>query len=147
MSREVDGQSDELKANYKVRVLKQVKKRGEKLDLKNKSKLEIIGHISRLKFWDNNKDDYEYETAFEALEFKFYAEQKWIRVFVFKDDERKIMHVIHVCKKKDNQIEKEHKIAVETIVRMIKNDIRRYKKEKELEDKKGKLDVFDGGKK
>ena len=127
---------NEMTENYKVQVLSSVKKLGDKLDLVKKSKLEIIKHISNLKYWDRNKDDYDYEIAYEAIEFKFSADQKWIRVFVYKDDERKIMHVIHVCKKKANQIEREHKISIETQVRRIKSDLLKYKKLKKDEERK-----------
>ena len=140
-----DGQS--YKVNYKVKVKKAAIKQGRKLPITNKQRLGIIDDIKLLKHWSENEDNYDYENAYGAIEFKYdLPGKKWIRVVVFKDDVRKIMWVIRVFLKKTNSISRVHQIGIETAVTQIKSEIREYEKAHRRNETKGKLNVVTGGK-
>ena len=140
-----DGQSYNI--NYKVRATKAAKKQGKKLPIIDKQKLEIIEDVKQLKHWSENEDNFDYESAFGAIEFKYdLPGKKWIRVMVFKDDVRKTMWVIRVFLKKTNSIERVHQIGIETAVTQMKAEIREYEKSQKRAKVKGNLNVVTGGK-
>lgn len=135
------------KINYKVKVTKAAIKQGKKLPITEKQRLEIIKDVKLLKHWSENEANFDYESAFGAIEFKYNLAGKWIRVIVFQDDERKLMWVIRVFAKKTNQIEKVHQIGIETAVSQIKAEIRKFKKEQKHTGAHSKLNLVSGGKK
>lgn len=138
---------DSYKVNYSVRPTKATIKQGKKLPLSPKERLEIIKDIKLLKHWNENEANYEYESAYGAIEFKYdYPGKKWIRVMVFQDDVRKVMWVIRVFAKKDNQISKVDKIGIETAVTNMKTEIRKFEKEQKNMKAKNNLNVLKGGK-
>ncbi len=138
--------SDDYEVVYKVRVTKNARKQGVKTGLSEKARLEIIADLKELKYWPHNREFFDYETAFDALEFKYYSESKWIRVIVFQDDVRKVMWVIRVMVKKQNTLNTiADKVGIETAVREVKADIRHYQKEQDKANHQGKLNLITGG--
>lgn len=135
------------KINYKVRVTKAAIKQGKKLPITEKQRLEIIKDVKLLKHWSENEANFDYESAFGAIEFKYNLAGKWIRVIVFQDDVRKVMWVIRVFAKKTNQIEKVHQIGIETAVSQIKAEIRKFEKEQKYTGARSKLNLVSGGNK
>lgn len=135
------------KINYKVKVTKAAIKQGKKLPITEKQRLEIIKDVKLLKHWSENEANFDYESAFGAIEFKYNLAGKWIRVIVFQDDVRKVMWVIRVFAKKTNQIEKVHQIGIETAVSQIKAEIRKFEKEQKYTGARSKLNLVSGGNK
>lgn len=135
------------KINYKVKVTKAAIKQGKKLPITEKQRLEIIKDVKLLKHWSENEANFDYESAFGAIEFKYNLAGKWIRVIVFQDDVRKVMWVIRVFAKKTNQIEKVHQIGIETAVSQIKAEIRMFEKEQKYTGARSKLNLVSGGNK
>ncbi len=133
--------------NYSVKVTKAARRQGKQLKLSPEVKYELIVEMKELKYWDQNSSEYDYEEAFGAIEFKYQRERKWIRIIVFKDDDRRIMWVIRVFSKKNNQILDVDKIGIETAVRRLKREIMEYKKQQKLEEKKQKLKLLSKGEK
>lgn len=117
-------------ANYEVSVTERAKKQGEKIPISECDKAEIIKELKKLKYWNTNEEIFDYETAYGAIEFKFQTRDHWVRVFVYKDDFRKMMWVFRVIAKKSNQISKEDKIAIETAVSRFEQEIRDLQKQK-----------------
>ena len=133
--------------NYIVKVKKAAIKQGKKLAITNKQRLEIIGDLKLLKHWSENAENYDFENAFGAIEFKYNLPgKKWVRVMVYQDEVRKIMWVMKVFNKKTNSISKVHQIGIETAVSQVKNDIRKYEKKQKNREAKSKLSVVTGGK-
>lgn len=134
---------DLKQVNYRVSVTKRARKQGEKLKVSNRTKLEIIKELKQLKYWSVNEEDFEYESAFGAIEFKFDVEGKWVRVFVFQDDYRKTMWVIKVLDKKQNDLKKYDQIGIETAVSALKREVLAQKKidNKESSKKKTGLNI------
>lgn len=135
------------KINYKVKVTKAAIKQGKKLPITDKQRLEIIKDVKLLRHWSENEANFDYESAFGAIEFKYNLAGKWIRVIVFQDDVRKVMWVIRVFAKKTNQIEKVHQIGIETAVSQIKAEIRKFEKEQKYTGARNKLNLVSGGNK
>jgi hypothetical protein len=136
------------KINYKVKVTRAAIKQGKKLPISEKQRLEIVKDVKMLIHWSENEANFDYESAFGAIEYKYdLPGKKWIRVIVFQDDVRKVMWVIRVFAKKTNQIEKVHRIGIETSVTQIKAEIRKYEKEQKYIDARNKLNLVSGGKK
>lgn len=135
------------KINYKVKVTKAAIKQGKKLPITEKQRLEIIKDVKLLKHWSENEANFDYESAFGAIEFKYNLAGKWIRVIVFQDDVRKVMWVIRVFAKKTNQIEKVHQIGIETAVSQIKAEIRKFENEQKYTGARSKLNLVSGGNK
>lgn len=135
------------KINYRVKVTKAAIKQGKKLPITEKQRLEIIKDVKLLKHWSENEANFDYESAFGAIEFKYNLAGKWIRVIVFQDDVRKVMWVIRVFAKKTNQIEKVHQIGFETAVSQIKAEIRKFEKEQKYAGARSKLNLVSGGNK
>ncbi len=135
------------KINYSVKVTKAAIKQGKKLPITEKQRLEIIKDVKLLKHWSENEANFDYESAFGAIEFKYNLAGKWIRVIVFQDDVRKVMWVIRVFAKKTNQIEKVHQIGIETAVSQIKAEIRKFEKEQKYTGARSKLNLVSGGNK
>ena len=135
------------KINYKVKVTKAAIKQGKKLPISEKQRLEIIKDVKLLKHWSENEANFDYESAFGAMEFKYNLAGKWIRVIDFQDDVRKVMWVIRVFAKKTNQIEKVHQIGIETAMSQIKAEIRKFEKEQKHASARSKLNLVSGGNK
>lgn len=137
----------EFQANYTVKVTKIARKQGLKLGLSAENLDRIISQILRLCYWPENKDEFDYEKAFDAFEFKFNGiENKWIRVFVYQDDVRKIMWVIKVMAKKQNALTKADKISIQAAVSMIEQDIREFEKQQKKMIQLEGLKLLNGGK-
>ncbi len=134
--------------NYQVRVTKTARKQGEKLGLTEKARLRVINELRLLKYWPDIAENFDYEKAFGVLEFKFdRIENKWIRVFVFKDEVRKTMWVINVLSKKTNKLTYADQVSIRTAVSRIEHDLKFFeKKQKEIERmKNNKLQILKGG--
>jgi hypothetical protein len=127
---------------YSVKVTKTARKQGLKLGVTEKTRLWIIDEMKLLKHWPDIAPQFEHEGAFGTIEFKFYEEKHWIRVFVFKDDERKIMWVVKVMSKKTNVLTSADQISIETAVSRMEQDLRNYKKRQSQPT----LKVVEGGK-
>lgn len=136
-----------FQATYKVKVTKQARKHGRSLPISKKDRLEIIDHLKTLKFWPDNREEFEYEKVLGAFEFKFLTKDHWVRAFVYQDDVRKIMFVIKVIVKKTNQLSQVDLINLKTLVSSMTQEIDHFKKE-ELKKKNGKtqLQALKGGK-
>jgi hypothetical protein len=138
--------SNEYHVIYQVKVTKNARKQGLKTGLSEKSGFEIIADLKELKYWPKNREFFDYETVFEALEFKYYSESKWIRVVVFQDEVRKTMWVIRVIVKKQNTLNTiADRVGIETAVREIKADIRHFQKEQARVNQKNSLNLIIGG--
>lgn len=138
--------SSEYKINYVVFVGKKARKDGSKLGLSKDALRSIIEELKLLKHWPEVKDNFDYENVNGALKFNFdYVEGKWIRVFVYQDDERKIMWVFKVIAKKTNKLVVADLMAVDSCVREIELEIRKHKAEKAKA--KTNLKAIEGGKK
>lgn len=136
----------QYKANYSVKVTKAAIRQGKKLPITEKQKLEIINDLKLLKFWSENESNYDYQSAYGAIEFKYdLAGNKWIRVMVYQDDARKIMWIIKVFAKKSNQISRVDQIGIETAVSRIRAEIRAFEKKQKYERAKKKLNLVSGG--
>lgn len=140
--------ADDLPTRYRVIATKQARDAGKKL-LRESNLLWLIRELKQLKHWPNNRDEFEYEKAFRAIEFKFYIEGKWIRVFVYQDDSRKVMWVIRAFAKKTNQLTTHQQVSVETAVSRLEQEIRLYtrRKQQELSARRNRLRVIEGGRK
>lgn len=137
----------EYTKNYRVAVTKNARKQGLKLGLSYENLDSIISQIKRLCYWPDNKDEFEYEKAFEAFEFKFNGiENKWIRVFAYQDDVRKTMWIIKVMAKKQNALTTADKIGIQAAVSMIEQDIREFEKMKKRLAQIESLKLLNGGK-
>ena len=134
-----------MQRTYEVRATKRARKQGEKLPISEEARVQIIKELKRLKFWNTNEEEYTYETAYGAIEFKFQERDHWIRVFVFQDDLRRTMWVFRVIAKKTNQIAQEDKMAIETAVSEFEREIRLLKAQEARNMKKGNLSAIDGG--
>jgi hypothetical protein len=135
------------KVNYLVKPTKAAIKQGRKLPLSEKERLEIIRDVQLLKHWSGNASNYDCENAFGAIEFKYdLSGNRWIRVMVFQDDIRKIMWVIRVFAKKNNQIGKADKIGIENAVTRMKNEIKSFERRQKNLSAKEKLNLVSGGK-
>lgn len=139
-------ETDVFKINYKVKLTKAARKQGNKLRISEKERLEIIEQLKLLKHWSENESDFEYENAFECIEFKFKTLNHWVRIIVFKDDVRKIMWIIKAFLKKTNAIERVHQIGIESTVTQIKAEMREYEKELKNKNKRATLNIVAGGK-
>jgi hypothetical protein len=114
--------------NYVVKVTKTARKQGLKLGITDKTRLWIIEEMKLLKHWPEISQNFDYENAFGAIEFKFHEEKHWIRVFVYNDDLRKTMWVIKVMSKKTNALTVADKISIETAVSRMEQDLKTFKK-------------------
>lgn len=134
-------------SNYKVSVTKSARRQGHKLPISSDDKANIIREMKELKHWSLNEHTFNYESAYGALEFKYNLSQHWVRIFVFQDDVRKVMWIFRAIVKKDNQIAKEDKLAIETAVKRFKREILAYAQDQEKSEKAKNLDILRGGKK
>lgn len=138
---------EEYRVRYKVVPTKIAIKQGKKLGVSDVTLYELIQEVKLLKFWPDNEGQFDYEKVGEAIEFKFNGvENKWIRVFVWQDDERKILWVVKVMAKKQNALKTHEKISLETAVSQIKEDLKFYKKNETKQLEIARLKVVDGGK-
>jgi len=133
-------------ANYKLFVTKKALKEGRKLSITEDSKNSIKEELMFLQYWPDSKDQFDFETVNGLLKFNFdYVDGRhWIRVFVFQDDVRRIMWVLHVVEKKTNKLTTNDIHVVNTL---YKEMIRLQKKYiKDLEKFEIKFAVIKGGK-
>lgn len=138
--------SSEYSVRYLVNVTKKARKDGEKLGLSAEAKRSIVEELKQLKYWPETKDIFDYEKVAGAFKFNFdFVEGKWIRVFVYQDDVRKIMWIFKVIAKKTNKLTQTDITAVEAFVREIELEIKMYE-EKMLQQQKPQLKVIKGGK-
>jgi len=137
---------DEFEERYRVVATKHAKDAGKKL-LREENRLWLIRVLQRLKYWPENRDEFDFEKAFGAIEFKFDIEDKWIRIFVYQDDVRKVMWVVRVFAKKTNQLTVAQRIGVETAVSRIEQEIALYEKEQKELGRRRQWKVIEGGKK
>ena len=135
---------DRYKINYRVQVTGTALKQGRKLPVPDKVKAWIIQEMLLLKYWPQIADRFEHEPAFGAIEFKFGSRDHWIRVFVYQDDDRKMMWIIKVMVKQQNDLRVADKISIQTAITRIKQDIEQFKKQQE--EQKKNLKVVKGGK-
>lgn len=134
----------EFEERYKVSVTGVALRQGQKLGISERAKQEIIENLKCLKYWPDSESIFEYEKVEGTLEFKFQnVEGKWIRVFVYQDDERKIMWVIKVMAKKSNQLRRVDLISLKTAVSRVEQDLDTYRKE-EKKKKQFKLKILQG---
>lgn len=142
----MDSNLQPYKTNYQVKVTKQAIRQGHKLGLTNKSRLWIISQMKLIKHWPEIGEQFDYEMADKALEFKFYVESKWIRVFVYKDDDRKIMWVIKAITKKTNELSTTDMISLRTAISVVETDLNNYRREQKHQKKLPSLKSVKGGK-
>ena len=138
---------DEYQERYRVMVTGVALRQGRKLGISEPARAEIIEELKGLKYWPDSRDNFEYEMVEgAALEIKFqHVEGHWVRVFVFRDDERKIMWVIKVLGKKSNELRKVDLISLRTALSRMEEDLAAYRKEHERMKKDGSLRVLKGG--
>jgi len=136
--------ADEYEVKYRVIALNPAKDAGKKL-LREENRLWLIQELQRLKYWPDNEDEFDYEKAFGAIEFKFRIEDKWIRIFVYEDNTRKVMWVLRAYAKKTNQLTVAQRIGVETAVSRIEQEIKLYEKQQKQLDRRSQLRVLQGG--
>jgi hypothetical protein len=138
----------QLTERYQVRPTSQAIKLGRKLAISAGERLEIIEHLRELKHWPDNKDDFEYEQAFGALEFKFNTKDHWVRVFIHQEDsDFKEMVILHVTCKKKNKLVEVDKIAVTSALANLKREYAERLFLKRKIAKTQKFTALDGGKK
>jgi hypothetical protein len=125
---------------YIVSVKGTALKEGKKLNLPKKDFLHLIRELKKLKYWPDSNVEFDYEEVVGSLELKFFADNRWIRVFVYKDDETKLMNIIYVLAKKTNTLHDSDK-------KLISSRIRRIEDEKVFNKKKvNSLTTIKGGK-
>lgn len=130
---------------YTVSATKQARRQGRQSGLGREALLRIIKQVKELKYWPDNESTFEYEKVHGAFEYKFQEEQKWIRVFVYQDDFRKVMWVIKVLDKKSNALRPVDIISLKTAVSAIENDIQLFKKASDAGKKRSNLSLHEGG--
>lgn len=133
--------------NYTIKVTKTAKKQGRKLNLSGQTLNWLINQVKLLKFWPENSAEFDYEKVGEAYEFKFdHVEDKWIRVFIYQDDIRKILWVIKVMAKKQNSLTQTDHISLQTAISQMKQDLNEYNRLQLKEVKLNSLIAIKGGK-
>lgn len=136
----------QYEVRYTVYVTKRGRKDGEKTGLSRGAANSIKQELLLLKYWPDVKDIFDYEQVAGALKFNFdHVDNKWIRVFVYQDDVRKIMWVFKVISKKTNKLTKTDVMAVEAYVREIEFDIKKYQTEQLAAASQAQLKVLKGG--
>jgi len=133
--------------NYIIKVTKTAKKQGRKLNLSDQALNWLINQVKLLKFWPENSAEFDCEKVGEAYEFKFdHVEDKWIRVFIYQDNIRKILWVIKVMAKKQNSLTQADHISLQTAISQMKQDLNEYKRLQLKEIKSNSLIAIKGGK-
>lgn len=134
----------EYTVTYKVLSNKKVRKEGVKLGISSAARKAIIKELKLLKFWPENKEQFDFESVNGCLKFNFdHVEGHWIRVFVYQDDVRKVMWVFKVISKKTNKLTKADLAGVDAFVREIELAIQQ---ELSVEKKKqNHLKIIKGG--
>lgn len=137
----------EFREKYRVVATKQARAAGRKLFGNDRHRLGLIRELQELKYWPENKDRFEYEKIWGAIKFNFdHIEGKWIRVFVYPDEDRQIMWVIAVFAKKTNQLSVANQISVATAVSRVEQEIKIYRKKQDQAQRMSALQVIKGGK-
>ncbi len=135
----------EYQKRYRVSITKPAKRAGDKVFAQEKNRLWLIRELQKLRYWPENKDEFECEKAFGAIKLDFYLEEKWIRVFVYEDPDRSTMWIIGVFVKKTNQLTLAQQISVETAVSRLQQEIKQYRKQQKTMEERNRLRVIEGG--
>ena len=62
----------------------------------------LIRELKKLRYWPDSAIEFDFEEVEGAFEVKFTVDNRWIRVFAYKDDDQKKMYIIVVLAKKTN---------------------------------------------
>ena len=131
---------------YRVMPTERAKRDGRKL-LRPSTRAGIINRLRHLASWPESTAKFEFEKAFGALEFKFHAEDKWIRVFIYPDEVRRVMWVLRVFAKKTNDLPHAYRVSVQDSLVNLLTEIESLGKRPGPGDPRHRLRVIPGGKK
>lgn len=130
---------------YRVFVTKAARRAGKKLGLSTEAKKAIIYQLKELKYWPDTSRYFEFEKINGALKFNFdHVENKWVRVFCYQDNARKVMWIFMILAKKQNRLTQLENKKIELNVRRIEKEITDYKMN--LKNSNKSLKLLDGGK-
>ena len=97
---------------YRVIPTERAMRDGRKL-LRPSTRAYIINRLRHLGTWPESATKFDFEKAFGVLEFKFHAEDKWIRIFIYPNEIRRIMWVLRVFSKKSNDLPHAWRVSVQ----------------------------------
>lgn len=118
------------KARYQIFVTGSALKEGRKLNLPKVDFAFLIRELKKLRYWPDSAIEFDFEEVEGAFEVKFTVDNRWIRVFAYKDDELKKIYIVVVLAKKTNRLTDADKILVRTRITRIENE-KHFNKKKE----------------
>lgn len=115
---------------YQIFVTGTALKEGRKLNLPKGEFASLVRELKKLRYWPESSYEFDFEEVEGAYEIKFTMDNRWIRIFVYKDDDAKKMFIVVVLAKKTNRLTDADKILVRSRIARIENE-KQFNKKKE----------------